>query len=100
MAHAKKQRRKENREPGCVMLGAEQLLCNTPCSRPGEEKELGMRWVNTRSLRFANCMECEKRRDARGWAFGSYRTQQRGTRTPRSSTRTRTHRNRHRSDER
>jgi len=25
-----------------------------------------MRWVNTRSLRFANCMENEKRRDARG----------------------------------
>jgi hypothetical protein len=40
MAHAKKQRRKENREPVCVMLGAEQLLCSTPCSRPGEEKEL------------------------------------------------------------
>ena len=25
-----------------------------------------MRWVNMRSLRFANCMENEKRRDARG----------------------------------
>ena len=41
MAHAKKQRRKENREPVCVMLGAEQLLCNTPCSRPGEEMGSG-----------------------------------------------------------
>ncbi len=31
-----------------------------------------MRWVNTRSLRFANCMENEKRRDARGLVAAVY----------------------------
>ena len=31
-----------------------------------------MRWVNTRSLRFANCMENEKRRDARGLIAAVY----------------------------
>ena len=31
-----------------------------------------MRWVNTRSLRCANCMENEKRRDARGLIAAVY----------------------------
>ena len=41
MAHAKKQRRKENREPDCVMLGAEHLFSQLPFTSQREEKRPG-----------------------------------------------------------
>ena len=41
MAHAKTRRRKENREPVCVMLGAQPQLFVTPLRLPGEEKGSG-----------------------------------------------------------
>ena len=41
MAHAKKQRRKENREPVCVMLGAEHLFSQLPFTSQWEEKRPG-----------------------------------------------------------
>ena len=37
MTHAKKQRRKENREPVCVILGAKHLFSQLPFSSQREE---------------------------------------------------------------
>ena len=71
----------------------------TPLFLPGDEKRLvGEMGEN------AYFLFCEQH-GVRGESFvvgssGAWRTQQRGTRTPRSSTRTRTHRNLHRSDDR
>ena len=43
MAHAKKQRRKENREPDCVMLGAEHLFSELPFPSQRHSQPSGMR---------------------------------------------------------
>ena len=42
MAHAKKQRRKENREPVCVMLGAEHLFRNSHSHPSGRRSDRGI----------------------------------------------------------
>ena len=53
---AKTQRRPK---PGCVMLGAELTLFFTSLFVVRDEKGGWVRWGNTRSLCFANFMECE-----------------------------------------
>ena len=54
MAHAKKQRRKENREPVCVMLSAEHLFRNSHSHPSGKRSDRGMRLANTHRLRPVN----------------------------------------------
>ena len=99
VAHAKTQRRKENQSFFGFGCGPELRLFATPLILPGGGKRL-VDEVGKHS-QFVFC----EQHGVRGELFvvgssGSCRTQQRGTRTPRSSTRTRTHRNQHRNDDR
>ena len=82
------------------MLGAQPQLFVTPLRLPGEEKGLGDEVGEHAQYVFCELHKVRAKTLEGLGSCGSCRTQQSGTRTPRSSTRTRTHRNHHRNDDR